>query len=52
MQDDAIGNAPCGCGECEDELKIDLTLDQKIESDWIVHLLVPAQKFWDNIGFT
>ena len=52
LQEDAVGYSPCGCGECEEKLEVDLSLGHKIDSDWIVHFLVPAKKFWDNIGFT
>ena len=49
---DAMGHAPCGCGECGEELKLAIRRRQALRSDWIVHFVVPAARFWDNIGYT
>ena len=49
---DAKGHAPCGCGECDEKLDVEIRINQILESNWIVHFLVPAKKFWENIGFT
>lgn len=49
---DAVGHTPCGCGECDQKLEIDIRLGQPLKSEWIVHFMVPAVRFWENIGFT
>jgi hypothetical protein len=49
---DASGRAPCGCGECREKLDLDLRLGRLVDADWLVHFVVPAAKFWENIGFT
>ncbi len=56
FQENAICCTPCGCGECDEELELGLSPDSGLQpgaqGDWLVHFLVPAKKFWDNIGFT
>jgi len=49
---DARGYTPCGCGECDEKLDLQIKFGKPIESDWIVHFLVPAKQFWDQIGYT
>lgn len=45
-------HAPCGCGECQENLDLLVKPGQELESDWIVHFLVPTKSFWDKIGYT
>ena len=52
LQMNAKGHTPCGCGECNEELNFPIRVNQNMESDWIVHFLVPPKKFWESIGFT
>ena len=47
-----MAHTPCGCGECRERLALPLRLGQPVNSDWIVHFVVPAARFWENIGFT
>ena len=48
----AEGYAPCGCGECDDQMSLMIRQGQPIDSDWMVHFVVPAVRFWENIGYT
>ena len=49
---DAVGRAPCGCGECDRHLDIELQSGQALDSEWLAHFVVPAYRFWEKIGFT
>jgi hypothetical protein len=49
---DAVGRAPCGCGSCREKLRVAIRHWQSLRSDWIVHFVVPAARFWDHIGYT
>jgi hypothetical protein len=49
---DATGHAPCGCGECSEKLELAIRCGHPVQSDWIVHFVVPAARFWENIGYT
>lgn len=49
---DAFGRAPCGCGECSANLAVAIRRGRDLQSDWIVHFVVPAARFWENIGYT
>jgi hypothetical protein len=49
---DAIGHTPCGCGECEEKLDLAIPQGQPVGSDWLVHFVVPAARFWEDIGYT
>lgn len=49
---DAVGRAPCGCGNCTGKLTVAIRHGQALQSDWIVHFVVPAARFWDHIGYT
>ena len=49
---DAEGHTPCGCGECNDHLDLLVGKNQLITSEWLVHFVVPAKRFWEKIGFT
>ena len=51
LQKDAKGHTPCGCGECDNILDFTIRVSEKVESDWIVHFVVPAHMFWDRIGY-
>ena len=52
LDKDAVGHTPCGCGECDQRLSVAIQLGQSVVSDWIVHFVVPAARFWQNIGYT
>ena len=52
MQKDAQGHGPCGCGDCGQSLELSIRPGKALNSDWIVHFVVPAARFWDNIGYT
>mgnify|MGYP001227071837 FL=1 len=52
MQQEARGHAPCGCGECDAKLDLTFRPNQPPQSDWLVHFVVPAKYFWDDIGYT
>jgi hypothetical protein len=49
---DAVGHAPCGCGLCHEKLDVAMRLGRPVDSGWLVHFVVPAARFWDNIGYT
>ena len=49
---DAVGHAPCGCGECGEKLAVAIRHGRPVQSDWVVHFVVPAARFWENIGYT
>lgn len=40
------------CTDCGEALRFHLTPDSSKVPDWIVHLLVPARHWYDDIGFT
>jgi hypothetical protein len=40
------------CEESGDTLRLDLGVDGPEPSDWILHCLVPAARWWDDIVFT
>lgn len=49
----AVAHAPCGCGNCNERFDLAVTPGQALtDSDWLVHFLVPARKFWDDVGYT
>ena len=52
LDKDAMGQSVCACGQCDERLDVSMTGGAPIDSDWIVHFLVPAVSFWDDIGFT
>ena len=49
---DATGHAPCGCGDCDENLEIEMLPGQPVNSEWLAHFVVPASRFWEKIGFT
>ena len=52
LGNDGAGHTPCGCGECDCGLDIEMELGKDLDSDWLVHYLVPAAQFWQDIGYT
>ena len=52
LQKNAQGHAPCGYGDCNHQLELKIDLGKQLNSEWIVHFLVPAARFWENIGYT
>ena len=46
------GKVATRCPDCGDPLDIDLTGGEIPQRDHVVHYLVPARKWWDDIGFT
>jgi hypothetical protein len=48
----AVGRTSCGCGMCDEKLDIKINLGQRVDSDWLVHFVVPAKQFWEHIGYT
>ncbi|HKJ27977.1 MAG TPA: hypothetical protein VJ965_10085 [Anaerolineales bacterium] len=44
--------APCGCGECDNLYNAIIEPGTPIISSWLVHFIVPARQFWDQIGYT
>jgi hypothetical protein len=40
------------CGESGEPLRLQVTRDGPELSSWVFHCLVPAAKWWDDIGFT
>ena len=47
---DARITAPCG--DCGDEMALEILGGQLERSEGLVHFAVPAHHWWDNIGFT
>jgi len=52
LDKDAVGYTPCGCGECDEQLVLEIRRDRPLNSNWLVHFVVPAARFWENIGYT
>ncbi len=48
----ATADIPCGCGVCNRQIVLEINPDERIESNWLVHFVVPAAQFWDRIGYT
>jgi len=40
------------CGDCGEQIHLEVTGDQLVRSEGVVHFAVPARRWWDNIGFT
>jgi hypothetical protein len=40
------------CCDCGESLTLDASPARGIASDWLVHFLVPARRWYDDIGFT
>ena len=47
---EAVGRTPCGCGECHKRLDLAIRIGRPVNSDWLVHFVVPAVRFWENKG--
>lgn len=47
---DAVISAPCG--DCGEPMTLEVRDGKLVRSEGIVHFAVPAQHWWDNIGFT
>ena len=39
------------CGDCGDELRLDVREGRLVRGEGIVHFAVPASRWWDNIAF-
>ncbi|MCC6629857.1 MAG: hypothetical protein IT340_20965 [Chloroflexi bacterium] len=40
------------CGDCDDELVLEIKDGALVRSEGIVHFGVPAARWWENIGYT
>ena len=40
------------CADCGEQFRTELAPGGHIDSDWIVHFLCPARRWYDDIGFT
>lgn len=47
---DALVSAPCG--DCGQEMTMELRDKKLVRSEGVVHFAIPARQWWDNIGFT
>ena len=47
----ATGRAEAKCGDCGDDLAIDVNEGRLSVTDHIVHYAVPAAHWWEDIGF-
>jgi hypothetical protein len=47
---DAVINAPCG--DCGAEMTLEVQGGELVKSEGVVHFVIPARRWWDNIGFT
>lgn len=45
------GQVTARCGDCGDELSVDVRDGDAAPSDHVVHFEVPAARWWDDIGF-
>jgi hypothetical protein len=52
LQKNAEGHSPCGCGDCNQKLELSIGPGEQLNSNWMVHFLVPAARFWEKIGYT
>ena len=50
LASDAVITAPCG--DCGEEMTMEVRDGDLVESEGVVHFAIPANKWWDNIGFT
>ena len=46
------GHIACACADCGEPIEIDVRDRQPVPDDHVVHLLVPAAHWWDDIVFT
>ncbi len=40
------------CGDCDDELGLEVWGDELVRGEGVVHFAVPADRWWENIAFT
>jgi hypothetical protein len=40
------------CGDCGEELVLEVRDGQLVRSEGVVHVGVPAARWWENIAFT
>jgi len=50
VDSDAVISAPCG--DCGDQMTLEVRHRALVRADGVVHFAVPAHHWWDNIGFT
>ena len=50
LDSDAVITAPCG--DCGEEMTMELRDRKLVQSEGVVHFAIPAHQWWDNIGFT
>jgi hypothetical protein len=52
----AIVNEPvqlvASCCDCGEQFMLDASPARGVESDWLVHFLLPARRWYEDIGFT
>jgi hypothetical protein len=46
------GRISCACPDCGEPTVVEVRDRQPIPDDYVVHLLVPAAHWWDDIVFT
>ena len=45
------GTVTAKCGDCGDDLQLEVRDGEVASSDYLVHFAVPAAHWWDDIGF-
>jgi hypothetical protein len=47
------GRIECGCPDCGERLELEVRKGELVGgADLLVHFVVPARRWWDDIGFT
>ena len=46
------GHVSSTCPDCGDAIEIDIAGRRSVPDDAVFHVLVPARRWWDDIGFT
>ena len=46
------GSVHTRCGDCAEQLELNVVDGKLVPSDNVIHFGVPAKRWWDNIGFT
>ena len=46
------GSVQTRCGDCAEQLELNVVDGKLVPSDCVIHFGVPAKRWWDNIGFT
>lgn len=46
------GTVETRCPDCDEPLSLRVEAGELAEGDGVAHFAVPAQRWWDNIGFT